>query len=169
MEQGRSDTTQPLVESGIPTIEALSKQNLPLELGAVELDTTGQMTSRDPAQPLHFRFHYLGVPFDAEVSGAEGAEIRLAADLGELPYTAECPLGRHYAQKLVMAARALPNCRILIDGRQHIRLQAACPRPNPSTISQVFAAVAAMLLEALPYLRFLIAVLPQRSYRTRIQ
>ena len=169
MEQGPSDTTQRLADSGIPTIEALAKQNLPLEFGAVELDAGGRVTPRDPAKPLNFRFHYLGVPFDVEVPGAESTEIRLAADLGELPYTAESPIGRQYAQQLVRAAATLPHGRIFIDHRQHIRLEATCARPNPSTISQVFAAIAVILLESLPYLRFLIEVLPQRSYRTRIQ
>ncbi len=166
MERGRSDTEQTLVESGIPTIEALARRNLPLEFGAVELDSAGRVTPRDPAKPLHFRFHYLGVPFDVEVSGAESAEIRLLCDLGELPYTAESPVGRHYAQQLVRSAAVLPHGRILIDGQQHIRLEAVCARPTPSTISQVFAAIAVMLLESLPYLRFLTEVLPQRSYRT---
>ncbi len=169
MEQGRSDTTQRLIASGIPTIEALAKQNLPLEFGAVELDPHGRVTPRDPAKPLHFRFHYLGVPFDVEIPGAESSEIRLAADLGELPYTAESPIGRHYAQQLVRAAALLPHGRIFIDNRQHIRLEAACTRPIPSTISQVFAAIAVILLESLPYLRFLTEVLPQHSYRPRVQ
>ncbi|MDJ0968307.1 MAG: hypothetical protein QNJ06_00300 [Kiloniellales bacterium] len=169
MDQGRSETTQRLFESGIPTIEALARRNLPLEFGAVVLDAEGRVTPRDPEKPLHFRFHYLGVPFDVEISGAESAEIRLLCDLGELPYTAESPVGRHYAQQLVRSAAVLPHGRIFIDSRQHIRLEAACPRPNPSTLSQVFAVIAAMLLESLPYLRFLTDVLPQRSYRTRVQ
>ncbi|MDJ0944174.1 MAG: hypothetical protein QNJ30_11945 [Kiloniellales bacterium] len=169
MEQGRNETAKRLFESGIPTIEALAKRNLPLEFGAVELDDAGRVTRRDPGKPLHVRFHYLGVPFDIEISGAGSDRISLAADLGELPYTAESPLGRHYAQQLVRAAGVLPHGRILIDDRQHLRLEAACPRPSPSTISQVLAAIAAMLLEALPYLRFLTEVLPQRSLRDRIQ
>lgn len=169
MEQGRSDTTQRPADSGIPTIEALVKQKLPLEFGAVELDAGGRMKPRDAAHPLHFRFHYLGVPFDVEIPGADSTEIRLAADLGELPYTAESPTGRRYAQQLVRAAAGLPHARIFVDNRQHIRLEAACTRPIPSTISQVFAAVAVVMLESLPYLRFLSEVLPRRTYRTRAQ
>ncbi len=169
MESGRSETTQGLLGSGIPTIEALAKQNLPLEFGAVEVDALGRVRRRDPAKPLHFRFHYLGVPFDVEIPGAESTAIRLFSDFGELPYTAESPLGRHYAQQLVRLAAVLPHGRVLIDSRQHIRLEATCARPSPSTISHVFAAIAAMMLEALPYLRFLTEVLPQRSYRTRVQ
>ena len=169
MEQGRSDTAPRLIESGIPTIEALVTQNLPLEFGAVELDAEGCVTPRDPDQPLQFRFHYLGVPFNVEIAGGGRNQIRLASDLGELPYTAESPTGRRYAQQLVRAASLLPHGRIFIDGRQHICLEAACPRPSPCTIHQVFAAIAVMLLEALPYLRFLTEVLPQRSYRGRIQ
>ena len=169
MERGRSQTAPPLAESGIPTIEALAQRNLPLEFGAVELDPAGRVMPRDPAKPLHIRFHYLGVPFEVEIPGAESAEIRLHCDLGELPYTAESPVGRHYAQQLVRSASVLPHGRIFIDSQQHIRLETACPRPTPSTISQVFAAIAAMLLESLPYLRFLTDVLPQRSYRTLVQ
>ncbi len=169
MEQGRSDTAQQPADSGIPTIEALVKQNLPLEFGAVELDASGRVKPRDPANPLHFRFHYLGVPFDVEIPGADNPEIRLAADLGELPYTAESPAGRRYAQQLVRAAAGLPHGRIFVDNRQHIRLEAACTRPVPSTISQVFAAIAVIMLESLPYLRFLTEVLPQRSYRHQVQ
>ncbi|MCG8593269.1 MAG: hypothetical protein MI785_02700 [Kiloniellales bacterium] len=169
MEPGRSDTTPQPIESAIPTIEALARQNLPLEFGAVELDAEGRVAPRDPQKPLQVRFHYLGVPFDIEISGAGSDEVRLAADLGELPYTAESPLGRRYAQRAILAAGALPHGRIFIDNRQHIRFEAACPRPSPLTISQVFAAIALMLLEALPYLRFLTEVLPQRSYRHRAQ
>lgn len=150
-------------------IEVLANQEGPLEFGAVEIGPDGQIKSREPGEPVRFRFHYQGLPFDVEVETGAGGRIQLVSDLGQAPYTAESPLGRRYTQKLIRAAAALPRARIFLDGQDHVRLEASCPRPEKAGLVQVFAGISALLLDVLPHLRFLADILPRRSYRPGLQ
>lgn len=150
-------------------IEVLGKQEGPLEFGAIEIGPDGQLRSRAPGDPVRFRFHYKGLPFDVEVETQPGGRIQLASDLGQVPYTAESPLGRRYTQKLLRAAAALPRARIFLDSEDHVRLEATCQRPEKAGLVQVFAGIAALVLDVLPHLRFLADILPRRSYRPGLQ
>lgn len=150
-------------------IEVLANQEGSLEFGAIEIGSDGQLKSREPGSPVRFRFHYKGLPFDVEVETESGGRIHLASDLGQVPYTAESPLGRRYTQKLVRAAAALPRARFFLDGQDHVRLEASCPRPEKAGLVQVFAGITALVLDVLPHLRFLADILPRRSYRPGLQ
>ena len=150
-------------------IEVLAKQEGPLELPAFEIGSDGQIKSREPGEPVRFRFHYKGLPFDVEVETRPGGRIQLLSDLGQAPYTAESPLGRRYTQKLIRTAASLPRARIFLDSQDHVRLEASCPRPEKAGLVQVFAGISALLLDVLPHLRFLSDVLPRRSYRPSLQ
>lgn len=150
-------------------IDALATQEGPLEVGTIEIGPGGQLRAREPGNPVRFRFHYKGLPFDVEVETQSDGRINLVSDLGQMPFTAESPLGRRFTQKLIRAAAALPRARIFLDGRDHVCLEASCPRPEEVGLVQVFAGITALLLDVLPHLRFLADVLPRRSFRTSLQ
>lgn len=166
MDQSPTQPASDLSPSKLPglsnAIEALTRQSLPLELDAVAFGAGGRMTRRPPGSSVRFRFHYLGVPFDVEVQGGGEAGVRLTSDLGQLPYTAESPLGRRYARQVLRLAAALPFGRMFLDEDDHIRLEARSQRPKPASLDSVLAATAILVLSFLPYLRLLTEVLPER-------
>lgn len=151
------------------TLGALANQSLPLEIDALEIGADGSVKARDPNAPFCFRFHYQGVPFDVKLEGGKSGNITVSSDLGELPFTAESPQGRRDAQRIVRHAGNLCHGRLFLDKRDHICLEGQTPRPSPATRTAVFAAIAAIILEFLPYLRLLIEVLPGRSYNVSMQ
>lgn len=166
MDQNPTQPASDLSPGSLPglsnAIEALARQSLPLELDAVAFGAGGRMTRRPPGSSVRFRFHYLGVPFDVEVQGGSEAGVRLTSDLGQLPYTAESPLGRRYAWQVLRQAAALPFGRMFLDEDDHIRLEAWSQRPKPASLDSVLAATAILVLSFLPYLRLLTEVLPER-------
>ena len=133
-----------------------------LEVTQLEVDAKGRLQIHSPDTPSHFRFHYDGLPYDVEVLPGAPQRVRLAADLGVIPYTAESPLGRRYCQRAIHAAGRLPNGRLILDN-DRIRLEAETLAPEAAATAGVLAAIAALLIEFLPYLRFLAEVLPARS------
>ena len=122
----------------------------------------GRLQFRDPDTPSRLRFHYHGLPYDVEILPGTRPRVRISADLGVIPYTAESPLGRRYCQRAIQAASRLPNGRLFLD-HDHIRLEAETLAPDAEETAGVLAAIAALLIECLPYLRFLAEVLPARS------
>ncbi len=133
-----------------------------VDITQLELDADGRLQIRDPDTPSRFRFHFQGLPYHVEVLPGAPQRVRLAANLGVIPYTAESPLGRRYCQRAIHAAGRLPNGRLFLDS-DHIRLEAETLAPEAEATAGVFAAIAALLLEFLPYLHFLAEVLPARS------
>lgn len=150
-------------------IDVLARKEGAVEFAAVEVDPEGRLRAREAENPVHFRFHYKGLPFDVEVETRAGGRINLASDLGQVPYTAESPLGRRYTQKLIRAAGSLPRARIFIDEQDHVRLEASCPRPERAGLAQVIAGITALFLDLLPHTRFLADVLPRRSFKPGLQ
>ena len=110
-------------------VKSVADAALPLEVGSIALGDDGHISRRDPDQPLHFAFTACGVRFDADLAD-RSAPLRLEANLGKLPYTAESPEGRQLARSVMAATDRLGCGQILLSDQQDMvsesRNGAAC-------------------------------------------
>jgi hypothetical protein len=136
------------------TVKLVTRE-LPLEIGAVQVDDEGRLTARDRDAPLRFRFVYAEVPFAAEVSTGQTPLVRLAADFGALPYTIESPAARRWTLRLIQASAARKRGRLELTRDKEIRLRAEAVPPAPYTPVSIMATVTALLLDFKPMLELL--------------
>ncbi|WP_420348785.1 hypothetical protein [Pelagibius sp.] len=127
---------------------------LPLEVGSIALGDDGHISRRDPDQPLHFAFTACGVRFDADLAD-RSAPLRLEANLGKLPYTAESPEGRQLARSVMAATDRLGCGQILLSDQQDMVLKAEMAPPAPRTAVNVIATAAYLVAALKPYLDLL--------------
>ena len=99
---------------------------------------------------LQFDFAYRNIPFVCRYQEQDGC-LRLAGDVGPLPFTAESPAARAGLGTIVVDANDLlgPTFRFS-QGR--ILLSGSVPVAKPVTATHVIAAAAAILVPAAPYL-----------------
>lgn len=124
-----------------------------LSLGGIALPLDFEALESLPVAPggaIQFDFAYRQVPFVCRYDEASGT-LRLAGDVGPLPFTAESPAARSGLGHIVVDANDLlgPTFRFS-QGR--ILLSGATPVPKPLTATHVIAAAAAILIPATPYL-----------------
>ena len=145
-------------------VEVLSQTAMPVEVGEIHLNEKGMLESRDPSLPIAFNFVYNGVRFNAEVPVDEAGTLRLTAMLGVVPYSIENAFGRRAALAIIHRAH-LPNGRLTVDSNSkvHIALKAIPDRPR--TPVSVLSSVAALLMEAKPYLELLEVPLRRKPRR----
>lgn len=127
---------------------------LPLEVGSVVLGEDGHISRADVNRPLHFRFCACGIDFEADLADSN-APLRLRANLGKLPYTAESPEGRRLARTVMASTDRLRRGHILLSPEQDIVLEGELNPPSPRTPVAVIATVVALILDFKPYLDLL--------------
>ncbi|MGF1609774.1 MAG: hypothetical protein ACFCUQ_10285 [Kiloniellales bacterium] len=132
---------------------------MPLEVGRIEVDDEGYLRAREGDQPLGFRFSFRGFDFDVLVESGEAGSVHLKGALGVLPFTAESDIGRRVVQRLFAAADKLNRGRLVLSERGEITIEASTVPPKPRTPISIMATVAALLLEAKPYIELLAEVL----------
>ena len=127
---------------------------LPLEIGSVVLGEDGHIRRADEDRPLHFRFTACGIDFEADLASRE-APLRLRANLGKLPYSAESPDGRRLARTVMAATDRLRRGHILLSDQQDMVLEGELTPPSPRTPVAVIATAVALILDFKPYLDLL--------------
>lgn len=133
-------------------LKLVSDQAFPLEVGHVEVSDCGQIKARDKTAPVTFTFAYHGVQFEAAFVPEQGATLTVSANLGRLPYTAECGEARWLLLRLVRTASALPHGRLTLNAADEIVYQAEATPPSPRTPVSLMACITAVMLDLKPYL-----------------
>lgn len=124
-------------------------------LGGIALPLDIESLETLPVQPggiIQFDFRWRQIHFTCRYQeGGDGGMLRIAGDVGPLPFTAESPAARAGLNHIVADANDLlgPTFR-LSQGR--ILFVAAEPVQRPLTATHVVAAAAVMLIPAAPYL-----------------
>lgn len=135
-------------------VKSVADTVLPLEVGAVVIGDDGHISHCSDDRQLHFHFTACGIDFEAEIAG-KNAPLRLKANLGKLPFSAESPDGRRLARSVLAATDRLRHGQILLSDEQDMVLQGELPPPNPRTPVNVIATAVALILDFKPYINLL--------------
>ena len=133
-------------------VDLINDQQLPLEIGKLQIDEQGRLASHAHRQPIKFSFRYSHATFDTEVTIDQVARVTLRATLGTLPYSAESvPARRRCLDVLARTQRA--GYRGLRLSRHHdVVYSAEAVPPSPVTPGSLIATVTALLLDVRPHL-----------------
>jgi hypothetical protein len=104
--------------------------------------------------PLHLCFNWRSYRIDAVLTRGKDhdCDLIVTSDLGFVPYTAQ---GRHQRINIFAILRATQGgfpIQIDITENQRLKLTARAALPNPVTAAVAIAGVAALLVQARPYL-----------------
>lgn len=149
---GAQDQGEP--DSAGSAVKRVADTSLPLEVGSVALGEDGHIRNAGEDRPLHFRFTACGVIFEAELS-SRTAPLRLRANLGKLPYSAESPEARGLARTVIASTDRLRHGHILLSPEQDMLLEGELNTPGPHTPMAVIATAVALVLDFKPYLELL--------------
>jgi len=139
-----------------PKLITIGGQSIPLDLDNLTEDAYKLGTS---LAPVEFAFTYVGVRFAcrSELIDSDAAVLRLAGDVGPLPFSAESRRGRAAIQAIVDEAGntlgplfKLTRGRIMVGGDR--------PLAAPITAAVLVTAVASFMLPIRPYLDILAEV-----------
>jgi len=145
-------------------IELVSDQSTPLEAGFLEIGEDGTVRRRPPG-PSICAFEYRGAPFQALIVAGDEARVRLTANLGKMPFSAESPIARRLIAQLIAGAERLPRGRIALGPGNEIVLETEEAPPAPRTPVSVMATIIALLLDIKPYLELLAELLTLATRR----
>lgn len=120
---------------------------------ALPLDIEGLETLPVPAGGIiQFDFSYRHIRFTCRYQHAEGGgTLRLAGDVGPLPYTAESPAARAGLAAIIADANDLLGATFRFS-QGRILLAGGEPVAQPLTATHVVAAAATIVIPATPYL-----------------
>ncbi|MEO3429479.1 hypothetical protein AAFN88_11510 [Pelagibius sp. CAU 1746] len=135
-------------------VKQVAETSLPLEVGSVVLGEDGHIRHFDEDRPLHFRFSACGIDFEADLA-SKAAPLRLRANLGKLPFSAESPDGRRLARTVMAATDRLRRGHILLSEDQDMVLEGELNPPSPRTPVAVIATAVALIIDFKPYLDLL--------------
>lgn len=134
----------------------IDETGLPMRLRRVKVTADGTLLAQQDRATQHFRFRWRDVEFVARYRhDAEGARVRIAADMGPLPYAAEQPQAFADLKAIVDAMReelgplvhVSRDRRIVVGGRELLA--------PPMTADRLMATLAGFLLKVDPYLPLL--------------
>ncbi|NIA70895.1 hypothetical protein HBA54_20040 [Pelagibius litoralis] len=152
---GNEPSESEVCEGGAPSaVKKVADASLPLEVGSLALGEDGHIEHGRDEGPLHFNFTACGIHFEAELAG-KTAPLRLTANLGKLPYSAESPDGRGLARSVLAATDRLRRGQILLSDDHDMILQGELMPPSPRTPVNVIATATALILDFKPYLDLL--------------
>lgn len=143
-----------LREAAPSAVNRLAGATLPLEVGSLALGDDGHIRCSPDDRPLAFRFSACGVLFEATIAG-RGAPLRLRANLGKLPYSAESPEARSLTRSVLAATGRLRRGHILLTAEHDMLLEGELTPPSPRTPAHVIATAVALVLDFQPYLALL--------------
>lgn len=140
----------------LSSLNFLANHPLPVELGTITVGPDGTPQRHDRIA-LNFTFDYTGTTFTAAVEPvADGATLRIDADLAPMPYTAEGRERRRDIQSIVKASRnGMKHGRLSLDDQGHIHLVSELPLERPVTPSVVVAGATRLLIAATPWIALL--------------
>lgn len=135
-------------------LKQMAVTSLPVEVGSVAIGDDGHIHRSDCERALHFQFSACGVQFVADLASRD-APLRLRANLGKLPYSAESPEARQMARTVLSATSRLRRGQILLSPDHDMMLEGELPPPSPRTPVSVIATAVALILDFKPYLDLL--------------
>jgi len=140
--------------SGKSAVQHFASATLPLEVGSVALGDDGHIHRSDEDRPLYFRFSACGIGFEAHLDNRT-APLRVRANLGKLPFSAESPDARRLARTVIAATDRLRRGHILLTAEQDMVLEGELTPPSPRTPVSVIATAVSLILDFKPYLDLL--------------
>ena len=106
-----------------------------------------------PKLPANFRFQWREVDCLARIDGAgQDLRLRLACDLGPLPFSAENARLRGRLSALVRWSQGADECRFAITRRQRLTLLVEHALSEPFSREDALAYAIQILIRARPYL-----------------
>ena len=135
-------------------VKQVGESSLPLEVGSVSLGDDGHIRRSDEDRPLYFQFSACGIAFEANLAH-KTAPLRVRANLGKLPFSAESPEARRLARTVMAATDRLRRGHILLSADQDMVLEGELNPPSPRTPVSVIATAVALILDFKPYLDLL--------------
>lgn len=149
-------------------VRSVADTALPLEVGTIAVGEDGHIRHNGDDRPLHFRFTACGIRFEADLAHKD-APLRLTANLGKLPYSAESPDGRRLARSVLAATDRLRHGQILLSDEQDMILQGERKPPSPRTPVNVIATAAALIVDFKPYIDVLANAVSVRAGSARLK
>ena len=146
-------------------VRSVADTALPLEVGSIAVGEDGHILHSGDDRPLHFQFSACGILFEADLAHKD-APLRLTANLGKLPYSAESPDGRRLARSVLAATDRLRHGQILLSDEQDMILQGERKPPSPRTPVNVIATAAALIVDFKPYIDLLADAVSIRATAT---
>lgn len=134
----------------------IDEAGLPMRLRRVKVTADGTMLAQHDRTTQHFRFRWRDVDFVARYRhDSEGARVRIAADLGPLPYAADQPQAYADLKRLIEAMRE--DVGPLVHVSRHRRIVVGCREvlDPPMTADRLMATLVRVLLTVDPYLPLL--------------
>ncbi|HJP23644.1 MAG: hypothetical protein QF546_13505 [Alphaproteobacteria bacterium] len=105
--------------------------------------------------PANFTFHWLGIMFACRAQETDdGARIRMFAELGQIPYSAESRINRLRTMALLKLSGHIADGEFVTGPRQTLLFRSEFALPLPLNGSTLMGSISAHLLKVKPYLEF---------------
>ena len=137
-------------------VDSATTPSTAMPLGAMGLDSDGQLVRKNNDGLIKFTFNYMGYQFAVRAEVEPGhTRMRIHAVLGHLPYTAEAPDLRTNMRAVVHEAGRALGGRITITQEQRILFLDEFNFDETLTPQSLLTKTVAFLLSAKPYLELL--------------
>lgn len=137
------------------TVKLVGEQMLPLQVGTLEVDDSGNLRNRDDRADVACSFRYRSVAFEVSIRPHEDGAVRILATLGRLPFTAESRQNRQAVMQVLKRAGNPPRGRIALEQGNRIIFNAETNAPSPYTPVNILATITAIVLGLKPHLELL--------------
>lgn len=125
-------------------------------------DAEGRVVLRERQGPVRFQFLYLGQTVHGEIEDSEThSRLRLRAELGRVPYSAESKDWRNNVLALVEAANEALQGGVRITPDQRIVSVYDDELLSPLTGAMMIGAIVQFLLHIRPYLELILMIAPR--------
>jgi hypothetical protein len=141
-----------MADKGNLTIEAAPEAALDCARLLAEAEAGLARLQRPP--PISFRFAWCRIPFAGRIERAgDRLRLRVAGDLGPVPYTAEGADVRQRLLSLIRWSRRGGDYAFVASERHHLNLVGETEIAEPITGSGVLTGVTRLLLAARPHIQ----------------
>lgn len=131
----------------------LSPFMIPTSFADLELTADGPAVQA--VAPIAFGFTYAGIAFEAHADRADAPRLAIRGQVGTLPFSAEGVQRRTDLKTIIAASQDLASCRLSLDQRHEIWLDADIAVDTPMTPTALIAATAALIARCKPWLDML--------------
>lgn len=140
----------------------------PIPLHRLGKDAEGRVILRERKGPVRFEFTYLGQTVHGEIEDSEThSRLRLRAELGRVPYSAESKDWRQNVLAIVEAANEALKGAVRVTPDQRIVAVYDDELLSPMSGAMMIGAIAQFLIHIRPYLELVLMIAP-RVRKTRI-
>jgi hypothetical protein len=142
--------------------------NRPIPLHRLGRDAEGRVILQERKGPVRFEFSYLGQTVHGEIEDSETrSRLRLRAELGRVPYSAESKEWRQNVLAIVEAANEALHGAIRLTPDQRIISVYDDELMSPLTGAMMIGAICQFLIPVRPYLELILMIAP-RVKKTRV-